>query len=111
MSANKVVYNGKTLIDLTGDTVTENTLVSGATAHDMTGKKITGKAVIKSEQKKSFEATANGSYTVTPDSGKTLSSVDITVNVTNADTVDGIHLVVATTEATNDDKTVITFIY
>lgn len=100
MAVNKVVYKDNTLIDLTGDTVTENTLISGATAHDMTGKKITGKAVIKSEQKKSFEATANGSYTVTPDSGKTLSSVDITVNVTNADTVDGYHIRKGTAGAT-----------
>jgi hypothetical protein len=29
----------------------------------------------------------------------------------NADTVDGIHLVVSTAEATADDKSVITFIY
>lgn len=33
MSINKVVYGGKTLIDLTGDTVTADKLLSGITAH------------------------------------------------------------------------------
>lgn len=39
---NKVVYAGKTLIDLTEDTVTPATLKSGVTAHDAAGAKITG---------------------------------------------------------------------
>lgn len=42
MAKNKVVYNGNTLIDLTGDTVTANTLLSGATAHDRSGTQISG---------------------------------------------------------------------
>lgn len=33
MATNKVVYSGRTLIDLTGDTVTEETLLRGYTAH------------------------------------------------------------------------------
>lgn len=32
MGVSKVVYGGKTLIDLTGDTVTEDKLLKGATA-------------------------------------------------------------------------------
>lgn len=39
---NKVVYAGKTLIDLTEDTVTPATLKSGVTAHNAAGTKITG---------------------------------------------------------------------
>lgn len=39
---NKVVYAGKTLIDLTEDTVTPATLKSGVTAHNAAGAKITG---------------------------------------------------------------------
>ena len=39
---NKVVYAGKTLIDLTEDTATPATLKSGVTAHDASGAKITG---------------------------------------------------------------------
>lgn len=44
MAINKVVYDGETLIDLTGDTVTEGTLVKGATAHNAAGVRITGTA-------------------------------------------------------------------
>lgn len=42
MAVNKVVYDGTTLIDLTGDTVTEDTLLVGTTAHDASGEQITG---------------------------------------------------------------------
>ncbi|MEI3176788.1 MAG: hypothetical protein V8S96_10375 [Lachnospiraceae bacterium] len=46
MAVNKVVYveNGarKTLVDLTADTVTAETLKKGTTAHDKTGTEITG---------------------------------------------------------------------
>lgn len=42
MSVNKVVYGGKTLIDLTGDTVTADKVLEGFTAHDKSGASITG---------------------------------------------------------------------
>lgn len=42
MAINKVVFGSKTLIDLTGDTVTPDTLAVGATAHDKTGAPIVG---------------------------------------------------------------------
>lgn len=42
MAINKVIYGGNTLIDLTADTVTTATLLSGATAHDKSGATITG---------------------------------------------------------------------
>ena len=44
MGVNKVVCNGKTLVDLTGTTVTPETLVKGATAFNKKGVKITGTA-------------------------------------------------------------------
>jgi hypothetical protein len=44
MAINKVIYDGDTLIDLTGDTVTEATLVKGTTAHNASGVRITGTA-------------------------------------------------------------------
>ena len=34
MAINKVIYGGETLIDLTGDTVTADKILSGFTAHD-----------------------------------------------------------------------------
>lgn len=42
MAVNKVIYNGTTLIDLTGDTVTAGKILSGYTAHDKSGTKIKG---------------------------------------------------------------------
>lgn len=42
MAVNKVVINDKTVLDLTGDTVTPSNLVEGVTAHDATGMQITG---------------------------------------------------------------------
>ena len=44
MAKNKIIYNGNTLIDLTGDTVTADKLLQGYTAHDRTGALITGTA-------------------------------------------------------------------
>jgi hypothetical protein len=43
MAVNKVVYNQSTLIDLTSDTVTEDTLLKGCTAHKSDGTIVTGK--------------------------------------------------------------------
>lgn len=45
MACNKIVYDGKTLIDLTGDTVSEDTLVEGATAHNSAGAVVTGNVI------------------------------------------------------------------
>ena len=42
MAVSKVVYGGKTLIDLTGDTVTGDKLLEGATAHGKDGEVVTG---------------------------------------------------------------------
>ncbi len=46
MSVNKVVVDDETALDLTEDTVNENTLLSGSTAHNAAGKKITGAVVV-----------------------------------------------------------------
>lgn len=42
MKNSKVVFAGRVLIDLTGDTVTADKLLEGTTAHSKTGEKITG---------------------------------------------------------------------
>ena len=42
MAINKVIYGGNTLIDLTADTVTADKLAKNITAHDKSGKVITG---------------------------------------------------------------------
>lgn len=43
MGVNKVEYGGETLIDLTEDSVTPETLAEGVTAHNASGAKIVGK--------------------------------------------------------------------
>lgn len=42
MAINKVDFGNTTLIDISNDTVTANTLLSGATAHDNSGTQISG---------------------------------------------------------------------
>lgn len=42
VAVNKVIYNGATLVDLTGDTVTEDVLQRGYTAHRADGTCVTG---------------------------------------------------------------------
>ena len=54
MTTNKVVYSGRTLIDLTGDTVTEETLLRGYTAHRADGTQIVGTAFADYPERYSF---------------------------------------------------------
>lgn len=53
---NKVIYGNQTLIDLTNDSVTPQTLLEGETAHDRSGAQITGSAVVNTviEENDSF---------------------------------------------------------
>lgn len=44
MGVSKVIYGNTTLIDISGDTVTSSTLISGETAHDASGTAIIGTA-------------------------------------------------------------------
>lgn len=44
MATNKIIYCGETLIDLTKDTVTEDVLMAGYTAHRSDGTAIVGTA-------------------------------------------------------------------
>ena len=46
---NKVIYGGNTLIDLTGDTVTADKILSGYKAHDKSGAPITGSCAFDSD--------------------------------------------------------------
>ena len=54
MATSKVVYSGRTLIYLTGDTVTEETLLRGYTAHKANGTKIVGTAFANYPDRYSF---------------------------------------------------------
>ena len=54
----KVVFNGKTLIDLTGDTVVADKMLSGYTAHGADGNQLTGTCTYDSDTQ---DATASAS--------------------------------------------------
>ena len=61
MAVNKVIYDGDTLIDLSGDTVTAAQLLTGVTAHDKAGNPITGTYKTPSG---TVNITANGTHNV-----------------------------------------------
>ena len=68
MGVNYVNFsNGEDIIDLRNDTVTSETLLKGATAHNKAGEKITGTKELKT-QSKSVTPTKS-SQDITPDSG------------------------------------------
>ena len=68
MGVNYVNFsNGESIVDLRSDTVTPDTLLKGATAHNKAGEKITGTKEFKTQTKSVTPATS--SQNVTPDSG------------------------------------------
>ena len=64
MAVNKIIYNKKTLIDLTNDTVTADKLFKGVLAHDKSGNQIVG-TFEQSLPTGTKTITANGTYDVT----------------------------------------------
>lgn len=55
---NKIVYGGKTLIDLTGDTISADKLLKDITAHDKSGATITGTCTFDSDTQDATAAVA-----------------------------------------------------
>lgn len=115
MAVNKVVYSGKTLVDLTSDTAAAETVFKGATFHGADGEVKTGTFTISEElsaqdslieqikkalqgkaqggaatptQEKTVEITENGTIEVVPDEGYALSKVTAVVNVEGSAVVD-----------------------
>ena len=82
----KVVYGGKTLIDLTADTVTAGKILKGATAHDKSGAPIVGTCTFNAD---TSDATAAGAEIL---SGKTayVNGVKITGEMRNNGAVSGV---------------------
>lgn len=82
----KVVYGGKTLIDLTADTVTADKILKGATAHDKSGAPIVGACTFNAD---TSDATAAGAEIL---SGKTayVNGVKITGEMNNNGAVNGV---------------------
>lgn len=65
MAVNKVDINGATVLDLTGDSVTPETLLQGATAHDASGAAITGTMVRGTELQIIVTVTSGATVTAT----------------------------------------------
>ena len=61
MAVNKVEINGEVKLDLTQDTVSADTLLQGATAHDAAGNLVEGKVVTTPVPKTSNLLKGNGS--------------------------------------------------
>ena len=62
MSVKKIEFDGKTLIDLTKDTVTTESMLDGVTAHNNEGDIITGNIPTKT----AVDLTANGKTVTVP---------------------------------------------
>lgn len=74
MAVNKVIYDGTTLVDLTGDTVTADTMLAGVTATDRSGEPITGTYV---DNNTTYTLTKSGNtITLTGSDGSTTSVKD-----------------------------------
>lgn len=65
MAFSKIIFNGSTLMDVTGDTVTASTLIQGNTAHDASGTQITGTASGGITPTGTINITTNDVYDVT----------------------------------------------
>jgi len=63
MAINKVIYDNQTLVDLTADTVTADTLAAGATAHDKSGASIVGTAYKNTYYVKGTQTAVTGAWT------------------------------------------------
>ncbi len=93
MAINKVIYGGNTLIDLTGDTVTPDKMLTGHTAHDKSGAVIEGTCtfdvdstdatVTKAEMLDGKTAYARGSQVV----GTMKNNGAVSANITSKDEV------------------------
>lgn len=74
MAVNKVIYDGTTLVDLTGNTVTADTMLAGVTATDRSGEQITGTYV---DEDTTYTLTKSGNtITLTGSDGSTTSVTD-----------------------------------
>ena len=75
---NKVAVNGKTVLDLSGDTVYPGMLAKGITAHDKSGAQITGTLEVPATEEQTVELSMpSGNQVIQPTSGKVMSKVTV----------------------------------
>ena len=89
MAYNKIIYKGDTLIDLTADTVTPETLAEGVTAHAKNGEIITGTATGGSGGT-GGEMTADSAEIYVIFNGQCLSFFDFAATAAGGNELDGI---------------------
>lgn len=76
---NKVAVNGKTVLDLSGDTVYPGMLAKGITAHDKSGARITGTLTVPGEETRSEELYMQyGAQYIVASPGTLMKQVEIT---------------------------------
>lgn len=92
MAVNKVEVGGEVKLDLTADTVTPETLLSGATAHNAAGEQITGTA----NKIATYTATIGTTWTEDSDTGVKTQTVAIS-GVTASQTAKVDHAYTGTT--------------
>lgn len=78
MAISKIILNGVTQMDVTGDTVAAANLISPNTAHGADGEPVTGTAIEKTLTTKSI--TANGTYNASSDNADGYSTVTVNVS-------------------------------
>lgn len=83
MAINKVVYGGDTLVDLTSDTVTPETLAKGYTAHGANGEPIVGTMANNGAISKTIDGLTTTSAVV-PAGYTSGGSVSLTSDIENA---------------------------
>lgn len=75
---NKVAVNGKTVLDLSSDTVYPGMLAKGITAHDKSGAQITGTLEVPATEERTVELSmASGNQVILPTSGKVMHKVTV----------------------------------
>lgn len=97
MAISKIILNGITQIDLTGDTVAAGNLVAPNTAHGADGEPVVGTATEKTLTTKTI--TANGTYDAEDDNADGYSSV--TVNVPSSGSSKNVQTAQSTTRRNN----------
>lgn len=75
---NKVAVNGKTVLDLSSDTVYPGMLAKGITAHDKSGAPIVGTLEVPATEERTVELSMpSGNQVILPTSGKVMSKVTV----------------------------------
>lgn len=75
---NKVAVNGKTVLDLSGDTVYPGMLAKGITAHDKSGAKITGTLTVPGQETRNVELNMqSGNQAIVSSTGMLMKQVTV----------------------------------